>query len=109
MLDKRPPDSAFVESFAYAELARVVFPGGGAIQGVEVIELPPRSEQVPVGDVAVLDVMTTLALPVAKVGRVPVGTRIELPMRETPWTVRRVYAERDDPEGPGGFVIVGVA
>jgi hypothetical protein len=110
MLDIRPPDSAFIEAFAYRALARVTMPGLAPIDGVEVIELPPRSELQSVAGVEVLDVMTTLALPVVKLGRVPVGTRVELEGRVTaPWTVRRVYGERDDPEGSSGWVLVGVA
>ena len=110
MLDIRPPDSAFVEAFAFRSPARVTIPGLAPIDGVEVIELPPRSELQGVAGVEVLDVMTTLALPVIRVGRVPVGTRVELDGRvAAPWTVRRVYGERDDPEGSSGWILVGVA
>jgi hypothetical protein len=115
MLDIRPPDSAFLVALGdRGGGARVTPPGAAPIDGVEFIELQPRSELENVADVSLLDVMTVLAFPVVQVGRVPVGTRIDIPPTSSnglggTWTVRRVYGERDTPNGLTGFVLVGVA
>ena len=111
MYDLRPPDSAFAVAFGHPDLVTVWKPGAPPILGATMVVLPPRGEYDNIGDAALLDVMTTVAFRVAEVGdHCPVGTLVEVPGRAAPWTVRKVYAERDDlPPSGNGWVLVGVA
>ena len=101
-------------------MAATVVPGAGCPSASRIVPVitPPRisrtvaSTEAPRSSVTASGARTSvrtgpdIVIPV--VGRVPVGTRIEVPGRDKPWTVRRVYGERDDPDGWDGFIPCGV-
>lgn len=110
MEDIRPPDSAFLAAFGNPDPAVVVIPGRGTIAGAHFIITPTRGVFDNVADVGVQDMLATLYLRPIEVGRIPVGTRIYIPGRAEPYTVRKVYAERDELGVSGdGWVGLGVA